>query len=143
MIEYGTDTTRAIASLVLSGATSRFPDIRWIFSHAGGTMPFLVERFEFQAAVQSRTPEGAGKIPGGVLRELKRLYFDTAQSSNPYALSALMKLVDVSQVMLGTDFPYRATAEHVKGLADCGLFDAAALAAIGGGNAARLMPRLA
>ena len=143
MIEYGTDTTRTIASLVLSGATSRFPDIRWIFSHAGGTMPFLVERFEFQAGVQSRSPEGAKKIPNGVLHELKRLHFDTAQSSNPYALSALTRLVSVSQIMFGTDYPYRTTAEHVKGLAECGLFNAADLAAIGRGNAARLLPRFA
>ena len=143
MIEYGTDTTRTIASLVLSGATNRFPDIRWIFSHAGGTMPFLVERFEFQAGVQSRTPEGASKIPNGVLHELKRLHFDTAQSSNPYALSALIRLVSVNQIMFGTDFPYRTTAEHVKGLADCGLFTEADLAAIARGNAARLLPHFA
>jgi predicted TIM-barrel fold metal-dependent hydrolase len=45
MIEYGTNTTRTIASLIFSGATSRFPDIQWIFSHAGGTTPFLIDRF--------------------------------------------------------------------------------------------------
>ena len=143
MIEYGTDTTRTIASLVLSGATNRFPDIRWIFSHAGGTMPFLVERFIFQAGVQSRTPEGAKKIPNGVLPELQRLHFDTAQSANPYALSSLMKLAPVTQLLFGTDFPYRNSAEHVKGLADCGLFSESDLAAIGRGNAARLLPRFA
>ncbi len=143
MIEYGTDTTRTIASLVLSGATHRFPDIRWIFSHAGGTMPFLVERFIFQAGVQSRTPEGAAKIPNGVLPELARLHFDTAQSANPYALSSLMKLAPVTQLLFGTDFPYRNAAEHVKGLAECGLFSEADLTAIGRGNAARLLPRFA
>ena len=143
MIEYGTDTTRTIASLVLSGATHRFPDIRWIFSHAGGTMPFLVERFIFQAGVQSRTPEGAAKIPNGVLPELARLHFDTAQSANPYALSSLMKLAPVTQLLFGTDFPYRNAAEHVNGLAECGLFSEADLTAIGRGNAARLLPRFA
>jgi predicted TIM-barrel fold metal-dependent hydrolase len=45
--------------------------------------------------------------------------------------------------MFGTDYPYRNTAEHVKGLADCGLFNTAQLAAIGRGNAARLLPRFA
>ena len=45
MIEFGTDTTRAIASLIFSGMTTKFPDITWIFAHGGGTMPFLIERF--------------------------------------------------------------------------------------------------
>ncbi len=143
MIEYGTDTTRSIASLVLSGATSRYPDIRWIFSHAGGTMPFLLERFLFQAGVQSKTPEGAKKIPNGVLYELRRLYFDTAQSANPYAMGPLTRLVSNTQICFGTDFPYRAIADNVSGLAECGLFSPSDLEQIGRSNASHLLPRLA
>lgn len=45
MIEFGTDTTRALAGLIFSGMTTKFPDITWIFAHGGGTMPFLIERF--------------------------------------------------------------------------------------------------
>jgi predicted TIM-barrel fold metal-dependent hydrolase len=143
MIEYGTDTTRSIASLVLSGAASRYPDIRWIFSHAGGTMPFLLERFLFQADVQSKTPEGARKIPNGVLYELKRLHYDTAQSANPYALGPLTRLVPSTQILFGTDFPYRAIADNVTGLAECGLFGPRDLDRVERTNAARLLPRLA
>jgi predicted TIM-barrel fold metal-dependent hydrolase len=143
MIEFGTDTTRTIASLVLSGATHQYPDIRWIFSHAGGTMPFLVERFLFQADVQSKTPEGAAKIPNGVLYELRRLHFDTAQSANPYAMAPLIRLVPTTQICFGTDFPYRATADNVRGLAECGLFGPSDLERVERTNALRLLPRLA
>jgi predicted TIM-barrel fold metal-dependent hydrolase len=143
MIEYGTDTTRAIASLVLSGATSVYPDIRWIFYHAGGTMPFLLERFIFQAGVQAKTPEGAQKIPNGVLYELRRLYFETAQSANPYAMGPLTRLVSSTQICFGTDFPYRAIADNVSGLAECGLFSRRDLEQVERTNASGLLPRLA
>jgi predicted TIM-barrel fold metal-dependent hydrolase len=143
MIEYGTDTTRTIASLVLSGATSRFPDIRWIFCHAGGTMPFLQERFVLQGKQLGSTPQGAMKIPHGVIHELRRLYYDTAQSANPYALGPLARLVPATQILMGSDYPYRAIADNLKGLAECGLFDAAGLDAIERANAARLLPRFA
>ena len=143
MIEYGTDTTRAIASLVFSGAASRYSDIRWIVSHAGGTMPFLVERFLLQADVQAKTQEGARKIPNGVLYELRRLYFDTAQSANPYAMGPLSRLVANAQICFGSDFPYRAIADNVSGLAQCGVFGARDLDAIERTNASRLLPRLA
>ena len=53
-IEYATDTTRTIAHLVFSGTTTRFPDIRWIFSHSGGTLPFLTGRSSGSPASANR-----------------------------------------------------------------------------------------
>jgi 6-methylsalicylate decarboxylase len=54
IIELGTDTTRTIASLVFSGTAAKFPDIKFIFSHGGGTLPFLVQRFLFLPTVLQR-----------------------------------------------------------------------------------------
>src|SRR3989442_4676511 len=45
IIEWATDTTRTIASLVFSGTAARCQDMKVIFSHGGGTMPLLTERF--------------------------------------------------------------------------------------------------
>jgi predicted TIM-barrel fold metal-dependent hydrolase len=155
MIEYGTNTTRTIASLIFSGATSRFPDIQWIFSHAGGTTPFLIDRFltgTAEEVVPGIVTKGAGgtgvvgsnrpvNVPNGVLHELRRLYYDTAQSANPISMKALRTLVPVSQIVFGTDFPFRTAVETGKGLTTCGVFNAQELEAIDRGNALRLLPR--
>jgi len=137
VVEFGTDTTRTIASLVFSGAIDRWPDLKFIFSHAGGTMPFLIERFEFLA----RSPQAAKMVPSGVRTALRKLFYDTAQASNPAAMGALRQLVDVSQIVFGTDFPYRTGAEHVANLAGCG-FSPADMKGIERDNALGLLPRL-
>jgi predicted TIM-barrel fold metal-dependent hydrolase len=137
VIEYGTDTTRTIASFVFSGAAARYGDIRMIFSHAGGTMPFLIERFDLLA----KEPKLAARLPNGLRHELKKLYYDTAQSANPGAMSSLTALVSASQILLGSDFPYRTLKEHVDGLRGCG-FSADELRAIERDNALTLLPHL-
>jgi predicted TIM-barrel fold metal-dependent hydrolase len=136
-IEYATDTTRMIATLLFSGAAARYPDIRWIHSHGGGTMPFLYSRFTRQEAA---TKDREKLLPNGIQHEISKFYYDTAQANHSGALAALLKLVSVSQVMFGTDFPYRPGAEAVAGLNAYG-FSAAELAAIDRGNALRMMPR--
>jgi predicted TIM-barrel fold metal-dependent hydrolase len=136
-IEWGTDTTRAITRMVFGGTAARYPEIRMIFSHAGGTMPFLVERFINMA----KGRQYAAQLPQGFLAAAKKFYYDTAQTSNPAAMSALTKVVPMSQIVFGTDFPYRTAIEHVKGLAECGVFSAKELAAIDRENALTLLPR--
>ena len=139
MIEFGTDTTRAIASILFDGNARRFRDIRWIFSHAGGTMPFLVERFVRNPLL---VPGSAPLFPEGVAAELRRFHYDTAQAANPAAMSALSRVVPTSQIVLGTDFPYRTALDQVKGLHDCGVFQEAELRMIERGTALALLPRL-
>ena len=134
IVEFGSDTTRAIARLIFGGAAARYPDIKWIFSHAGGTMPFLVERFE-------RAPgRWAPAVEGGSLPHLQRFHYDTAQAAHSWALMGLTRLVESTQILFGTDFPYRTATETAQGITDFG-FSTSDLAAIDRGNAARLMPR--
>jgi predicted TIM-barrel fold metal-dependent hydrolase len=123
---------------VFSGTATRSPDVRFIFSHAGGTMPFIIERFTRLAARKDM----AAKLPKGVLRELKRFYYELAQAAHPMAVDSLRQLVPVSQILFGTDYPYRTTADIAKGVARCG-FTAAELERVNRGNALRLFPQLA
>jgi 6-methylsalicylate decarboxylase len=139
MIEFGTDTTRTIADIVFSGNAQKFRDIRWIFSHAGGTMPFLIERFVRNPLLD---PKAKATVPDGTLAELKRFYYDTAQTSNKGSMSALSAIIPVSQIVFGTDFPYRTSIDHVKGLREAGVFNEAQLMDIERGNALKLLPRL-
>ena len=136
VIEYGADTTRAIASLVFSGTASRFPDIGFLFSHGGGTLPFLLARFEHLA----RLPHLAAALPNGIRPILQRLYYDTAQVAHRGALAALRAFVPASQLLFGSDFPYRSIGEHVDGL-EIADFTVAELTAIASGNALHLLRR--
>jgi predicted TIM-barrel fold metal-dependent hydrolase len=135
-IEYPADTTRCIASLLFSGTAVRFPDVRFIFSHGGGTVPFLIERFTRLA----RRKDHAARLPRGVLHELRKFHYELAQAAHPMAVSSLRHMVSVSQMLFGTDYPYRTTVDIAKGLIRCG-FSAAELAAVNRGNALKLFPR--
>ncbi len=139
VVEYATDTTRTIASLVFSGTAARYPDMRWIFSHSGGTMPFLLSRFtRHELDMKEKAKEC---VPKGVMYELKKFHYDTAQGNHAGALAALMKIVTPSQVLYGTDFPFRDGAEEIEGLAAF-RFNPGDLRAIERENALKLLPTL-
>ena len=134
-IEYGTDTTRAIIGVTFSGDAARYPDIRFIWSHAGGSAPFLAGRID-GGNVNDRMPKG-------FIYEAKKFYYDTAGASNRGALASLLELVPKSQVLFGTDFPPGGSSvELAKMLAAVGFFNPTDLRAIEQENAVRLLPRL-
>jgi 6-methylsalicylate decarboxylase len=135
-IEYATDSTRTIAHLVFSGTAMKFPDIRWIFSHSGGTLPFLTGRFIRLA--EERKP---ANLPDGPLPEFRKFYYELAQGNTPGQIAALLKMVSISQVLYGTDYPFRDGAEVNRGIAEWG-FAAAEQRAIERENALALLPRL-
>lgn len=136
-IEWQTDTTRAIANMLFNGAAMRYPNVRVIFSHGGGTMPYLVERFTAAA----RNPKFKEQFPQGFSGAAAKFFYDTAWTSNPVAMAALRKVVPLSQIVFGTDYPARSMADHVKGLAECGVFDAKELRQVQRENALAIFPR--
>ncbi|WFU75453.1 amidohydrolase family protein [Bradyrhizobium sp. CB2312] len=139
-LEFPFDTTRTIASLMFSGSFAKYRNLRFIFSHAGGTIPFLAERL---ARLEAR-PEYREAVPDGVLQQLGKLYFDTALSANELALGALLRLTSVDHVLFGSDYPHapemtmsrsiRCLSELVPSPAD--------LEKVERENALRLMPGL-
>ncbi len=139
VIEVPHDTTRAVASLLLSGSFARYRDIRWLFSHAGGTVPMLAGRMEYFF----RNLKNINQIaPQGVAAEFRRLYYDTANATHPASMAALLKLVPGTQVVFGSDYPYVPIADQVAALRSQGL-DTDLVSAIESGNARRLLSRSA
>jgi 6-methylsalicylate decarboxylase len=136
MVEVPQDTTRTIVSLLFSGTLAQLKDIRFIFCHAGGTVPIVATRL-----TQYGPKDLSEKVPNGVEYELKRLYYDIAVSGYRPAIAALTGLIPTSQILFGSDFPYRALGETADTMPQIGLSEAD-LAAIGRDNALTLLPRL-
>jgi len=134
-IEFVFDTTRTILSLLQTGAVARYPDIKFIWSHGGGTVPYITSRLN---------GVGGEKLPKGVTYELQKMYYDTAQAFNPYTMPSFRKFIPVSQIVFGTDFPLGGGSAAIvaKGLKDNGGFTDAELRAVERENALRLLPRL-
>src|SRR5882672_3993030 len=139
-LEYGTDTTRAIVGVTFSGDTTRYPDIRFIWSHAGGTAPFLAGRID---RASRNAKEREQRMPNGAMHEMQKFHYDTAGAANAGAIASLLKLVTTAQVVFGTDFPPGGSSLDVaRTLAELGLFSESDLRAIERENAVRLLPRL-
>ena len=137
--EFVFDTTRAITSLLINGTFARYPRIRYIFCHAGGTVMPISYRI---AGSGQRNPKIAQANPGGVLEQMKRLYYDIATSANPPAMAALRSLVPLSQILFGSDNPFVPLAATATTMDAFG-FTAEEARAINRDNALRLFPRLA
>ena len=157
LMEYLFDTTRAAANLVFSGAMDRYPDIKFILSHAGGTLPFISwrlaeiaerqlaaspfkERFQIPLVADNR-----GQVTKDfVLARLKRFYYDTALAAGPQTFGALREVADPSRVLFGSDWPYCHVemGEDMVASLDATL-SAAEKPAVARDNALKLFPRFA
>jgi predicted TIM-barrel fold metal-dependent hydrolase len=137
LLEYPTDTTRTIFSLVVSDAATKYSDIRFIFSHAGGTITSVAGRLLGpETANLAAQPK-----PNSRLYHLRRFYYDTAGSANPVNMNALKTLVPTTQIVFGTDAPFFDGAPQVQGLQASG-FSSDELRGIERDNALQLIPRL-
>jgi len=132
-ITLSTETTLTIQSLLYTGTVTRCPKIRYIWSHGGGTAPYITSRLG--AAIG---PDGK---PNANMAALQNFYYDTAQAFNEYTLATLTKVVPNSHILFGTDYPFAQAGTVAKGLAEY-KFPPANLRAIERDNALALFPRL-
>lgn len=143
LIDYPADTTRTIARLHYGGTFARTPDVKYVFSHAGGTVPYLAGRFGIV--------DEMGVIPGaegrGTAAEaFRRLYWDTALSWGDPVLRMLREVAGIDHVVFGSDYPYLRRDLAVacrQRILDTSELSDSERAAVLGGTAVTLIPRLA
>jgi predicted TIM-barrel fold metal-dependent hydrolase len=135
MLEFDFDVTRAVASIVLNGVMFRYPNIRFITVHSGGTVPMLAGR------MNDRIPAGAQKyLPNGLYAELRKWYYDIAHASFPWPFAAMKAFMPESQILFGTDYspePIESTVDYLPQLKLSPGFERMLLRE----NAERLFPR--
>ncbi|KAL7917031.1 hypothetical protein ACQKWADRAFT_307794 [Trichoderma austrokoningii] len=142
MLEFFFDTTRAVTNLLLSGTVERNPNISFLVSHCGATLPPLVERFTSFAAIIN----APSSLSSDQVKELfkTRFFFDLAGFPFPDLIHGYLRVSDESRLLYGTDFPF--TPAHMieiqgrtmdKGLRE--LFDEETIKAIYSGHAKKLL----
>lgn len=151
--EWCLDTTRAVVNLMYSGTLQRYPNIRFILSHAGGTVPFLAWRIalgRYKEANNIAYDKAMYDFTMGnknlqkSINILKQLYYDTTSSTTPYALRSLQELVDPSHILFGSDYvwaPSLVIPALIRGLKSHDGFDEQALSAVERESALELFPR--
>jgi aminocarboxymuconate-semialdehyde decarboxylase len=138
--QYTMDTTLCVGSLIFSGVMDRFPQLRLLLSHGGGTFPYLTGRFDCMHERMDRAAQGdvAAHPPSSYL---KRFFYDTILH-DPAILRWLAERVSVRQIVLGTDYSFPpADMAPLASVGQAG-FSPTELAAIVEDNARMLFPRL-
>jgi len=131
------ETTIFLSHLIFDGTLDRYPGLKICGAHGGGYLPSYADRSDHGcSAGPGCDPKPLKKHPTDYLRQ--QIYVDSLIFS-PEALRHLVAQCGVSQIMIGTDFPFHWTTtpvDHVLGTP--GLNDAEKRAILGE-NAARLL----
>jgi predicted TIM-barrel fold metal-dependent hydrolase len=141
IVDYPFETTRVAANLIFSGIMERLPDIRFILSHSGGTLPMLAHRI----SIFDRKTKLTERYPKGALAYMRRFWFDTALSGDAVPLAALQGIADPARILFGTDYPYVSedvVAAETKGYTDYDGLAGEARRMADRTNAEALFPRL-
>jgi 6-methylsalicylate decarboxylase len=146
VLEFMFDTTRMITNMVSTGAKKRFSQIKMISTHGGGTIPYLVNRIQTLEHTFGVGP-GRLELSSEEVREgIASFYYDLTAATSEAQLCAILKLVPVSQLLMGLDLPFMPSSSFAPAIADVGsypLFSETDLQSISYANAFRLYPQLA
>ena len=98
------DTTLAASKLVFSGVAKRYPRIRWILGHLGGTIPYLAERLDRGYRAFADCRKHIDEPPTAYLR--RQFYYDTVNfAQGPLKLA--IEFAGADHVLAGSDYPHQ------------------------------------
>jgi 6-methylsalicylate decarboxylase len=140
LVELPFETTRAVVTLLYSGALDRYPGITWHVPHCGGTVPFLAPRL---ATLVQREPRLATRVTGDPVSRLTGVYYDTAQAHNAPALAATVALAGADRLVFGTDWPFAVLSSGADPQPELDTLGADARREVDAGTAMRMAPTLA
>jgi predicted TIM-barrel fold metal-dependent hydrolase len=115
MAGFQVDSSFALLRLILSGTLEKFPGLRFLMPHAGGVLPYLIGRIDYQTEIMGRKPEGIVRPPS---EYLKQVYMDTCSPSTQALLFA-REFVGADHLLLGTDHPWvdpKHIIEHIDSM---------------------------
>ena len=141
LIDFTADTTRAIAQMHYKNVFARTPNVKYIFSHAGGTAPFLAKRL---AIIDEMNVMPGAEERGTAADTFRRLYWDTALSWSPANMELLRSVAGMGQVLFGSDFPYlrRDLAVNCRSEVEASpMLSPVESRSVMSGNALKLFPR--
>lgn len=91
-------TSMAMMRLAASGILEKFPNLKFITHHSGGTVPYLANRIEF-------APSKYDALSRPIIESLRLFYCDTAVQGNTANLMCARAFCGVDHQVFGTDFP--------------------------------------
>lgn len=142
LIEFVFETTRAISNMLYNGVFERFPGIRFIVAHLGGTIPFVSWRLKlFEHSARAEFKDFRRRCPRPVREYLAQLNYEIAVSCAPGNLQDVLSYVPRENLLFGTDYPFAAQSFIDINSAqptDSGLFDRTGLEMLHFRNAERL-----
>jgi aminocarboxymuconate-semialdehyde decarboxylase len=136
VVQYTVDTTLCVGSLIGAGVLDRFPTLELILSHGGGTLPWVIGRFDvmFERSDRAGTGITATRPPSAYL---DRLHYDTILH-DPRALRYLASRVGVERLVIGSDDSFPPADRDPLGSLRAAGFSAAEIERIGETNPRRL-----
>lgn len=102
MVGFTFDTTLAVARMIYDGFFDRYPDIRFVVPHSGGTAPYLAARFDNGYRILPHCSENIAEPPTAYLG---RLYYDDAMA-RPDAATLCMGICGTAHYIHGSDYPF-------------------------------------
>jgi aminocarboxymuconate-semialdehyde decarboxylase len=104
IVQYTVDTTFTVGSLISAGVLDRFPTLRILLSHGGGTFPYVTGRFDVMHERMDRKQQGdvAKNAPSTYLQ---RFFYDTILHDSTI-LKWLASRVSVDRIVLGSDYSF-------------------------------------